>query len=156
MSKIKALPPLFLSKLFPRYWLDFSFVTGDISIQEIQQILFCKFYLAINVSWFWMLQGETSQPCCRKTFLKVSQFQNVLLVSSNLPKNQQKIFQDFCPSLQKSSVRGSKENPPISGIKCSYFFLIWPLFQGRNPRKILLVFLKIWRHQKDISKSTDL
>ena len=31
--------------------------------------------------------------------LKISKFQNVLLVSSNLPKTQRNFFQDFCPSL---------------------------------------------------------
>ena len=31
--------------------------------------------------------------------IKVSQFQNVLLVSSNLPKNRRNFFKDFCPSL---------------------------------------------------------
>ena len=37
----------------------------------------------------------------QKSVLKVSQFQNVLLVSSNLPKKTTKNCKDFCPSLLK-------------------------------------------------------
>ena len=59
-------------------------------IQYIQQTIvrFCFFlsYLITTVS--------TSQ-----CLLKVSYFQNVLLVSKLLPKNQQIFFHDFCPSL---------------------------------------------------------
>ena len=50
--------------------------------------------------------------------------------------------------IKKSSERESKLNPPISGIKT--------LSRAEILEKFLLVFRKIWRHQKDILKPTDL
>ena len=45
------------------------------------------------------LLGGAGQKKNRAQKLKVSQLGNVLLVSSNRPKNQQNSCKDFCPSL---------------------------------------------------------
>ena len=54
---------------------------------------------------------------------------------------------------QKSSVRGSKLNPPSSGIKCPLF--LFDLFleaRAEILEKIHWIFWKIWIHQKDVLK----
>ena len=104
----------------------------------------------------WILSNHLAQ--CS---LKVSWFWNVLFVSSNRPKHQQSFGKDFFSSHLKE-VESKKYGHFIPLIWWFYFdsltllFLIWPLFWAEILTKIWLFFWSIWRHQKDISKSTDL
>ena len=74
--------------------------------------------------------------------LKVSKYRKQILKFSFATKNERKYF---CISAlaskkrsnQKSRVRESKYNPPISGIKCLYFFDL-----TRNPGKNFVGFLE--------------
>jgi hypothetical protein len=86
----------------------------------------------------------------RILFLKVSQFQNVLLVSSNLPKNQRIFFKDFCPSLWKEVKSGWFY---FDSLTLLFWFNIFLEARAEILKK-LLVFWEIWRHQKDILKLT--
>ena len=72
--------------------------------------------------------------------LKVKKSQKQILKFSFAPKNERKYFSTSAlaykkRSNQNSSVRESKKNPPVSGIKCSYFFLFEFLRLGQKSQK---------------------
>ena len=103
------------------------------------------FYFWIFVSWDSTTTSQRIWPNCA---LKVSWFQNNLLVSSNL----QKIQRNFSRISALASKRGS--NQKIRALyTANWRILFWllHLFLGQKSWKnYSLVFWKIWRHQKNI------
>ena len=120
-----------LKSLFPIF---FSFNCNFFFLWYIALSFSCK--ILCHVGGAKIQRYENKEIHTR--FLKVSKNRNDFMKTSFLPKYQRNSFRIFSlaskkRSSQESSVRESKWNPPLGGIKC--LFLIWPHFrgQGRNP-----------------------
>ena len=107
----------------------FTLTTGtQFSPKVKREITKAEFYRFIIAGPYKVL-GE-----CGGCNLKVSKSRNVLLVSPNRQKNKEFFLWIFAlatkkRSIQKNIVKESKQNHPISCIKCPYF-LISPLLRG--------------------------
>ena len=87
-------------------------------------------------------------------YLKVSWFQNVVLVSTNLPRNQRHFCKDFCPRLKevksKSDDGGSKARHYLDGLLKIPFgvFIKEPIM--RSSDKIKSLFTQLVKKCKEI------
>ena len=82
--------------------------------------------------------------------IKFSYFQNVLLVSSNLPKNQRNLSRISALAKNKGTLHHQLEDYIFDSLTLLFWFGLFLQAGAEILEKISLVFWKIWRHQKDI------